>query len=63
MRMGGGKERAMDKETEPVIVGRVEQAIRQLMTPPDPPPKPIGFHVRESGVRLRYGIRNRRREA
>ena len=53
----------MDKETEPVIVGRVEQAIRQLMTPPDPPPKPIGFHVRESGVRLRYGIRNRRREA
>jgi hypothetical protein len=36
------------------------EAIRQLMTPPDPPPKPIGFHVREPGVR--YETRRRRRK-
>ncbi len=35
------------------------EAIRQLMAPPDPPPKPIGFHVREPGVR--YETRKRRR--
>lgn len=31
----------------------VFDAIRELMDPPDPPPKPIGFHVRER--RARYG--------
>jgi hypothetical protein len=31
----------------------VFDAIRELMAPPDPPPKPIGFHVRER--RARYG--------
>jgi hypothetical protein len=30
-------------------------AIRQLMTPPDPPPKQIGFHVKEG--RVAYGRR------
>ncbi len=36
-------------------------AIRQLMTPPEPPPKQIGFHVKESGAR--YGKRVPRRVA
>lgn len=31
------------------------EAIRQLMTPPDPPPKQIGFHVKE--CRVAYGRR------
>jgi hypothetical protein len=31
----------------------VFDAIRQLMTPPEPPRKPIGFHVREK--RAKYG--------
>jgi hypothetical protein len=31
----------------------VFDAIRQLMTPPDPPRKQIGFKVRESGVKYR----------
>lgn len=31
------------------------EAIRQLMTPPDPPPKQIGFHVKEG--RESYGRR------
>jgi len=30
------------------------EAIRQLMTPPEPPRKGIGFHIKEDG--LRYGI-------
>ena len=34
-------------------------AIRQLMTPPDPPPKQIGFHVKEG--RARYGTKRVRR--
>ncbi|MBI5149961.1 MAG: ORF6N domain-containing protein [Candidatus Omnitrophica bacterium] len=35
----------------------VFDAIRQLMTPPDLPRKPIGFHVREPGAK--YGIRRK----
>jgi hypothetical protein len=35
----------------------VFDAIRQLMTPPDPTRKKIGFHVRESGAR--YAIRRK----
>lgn len=35
----------------------VFDAIRQLMTPLDPPRKQIGFHVRESG--MKYGIRRK----
>jgi len=31
------------------------EAIRELMTPPEPPGKQIGFHVRES--RAKYGMR------
>ena len=37
----------------------VFDAIRQLMTPPDPPKKQIGFHVREPRVRYRIGSRSR----
>lgn len=36
----------------------VFDAIRQLMTPPDPPKKQIGFHVREGGVK--YSLKKRR---
>lgn len=32
-------------------------AIRQLMNPPDPPRRPIGFHVREPRARYRAGGR------
>ncbi len=31
------------------------EAVRQLMTPPEPPPKQIGFHVKEN--RVAYGRR------
>ncbi len=37
----------------------VFDAIRQLMTPPDPPRKQIGFHVREP--RARYTTRRKRK--
>lgn len=36
----------------------VFDAIRQLMTPPDPPPKKIGFGVREK--RAKYSVKKRR---
>lgn len=36
----------------------VFDAIRQLMTPPDPPKKQIGFHVREG--RATYSVKRRR---
>jgi hypothetical protein len=35
----------------------VFDAIRQLMTPPDPPPRKIGFHVREA--RSKYKVRRK----
>lgn len=39
----------------------VFEAIRQLMTPPDPPRKRIGFEVREANAR--YTARRRRSHA
>jgi hypothetical protein len=38
----------------------VFDALRELMNPPDPPRKEIGFHVREPGVR--YRVRRRKQE-
>ena len=37
----------------------VFDAIRQLMTPPDPPRKQIGFHVREKSAT--YGVKRKNR--
>ena len=41
-----------DQEIAAILV-----AIRQLMTPPEKPPREIGFHVREKAGR--YRVRNR----
>ena len=41
----------------------VFDAIRQLMTPPDPPRKKIGFHVREKSAVYRVGGKGTRRHA
>jgi hypothetical protein len=38
-------------------IGAIIDAIRQLMTPPEKPPREIGFHVREKAARYRTRIR------
>jgi len=41
----------------------VFDAIRELMVPPEPPRKQIGFHVREKSAAYRVGGKDRRRHA
>lgn len=47
-------EKRYDKQFRAVF-----DAIRELMAPPEPPPKQIGFHVREKGAKYRIARRRR----
>lgn len=51
-------ERRYDKQFKVVF-----DAIRELMMPPDPPRKQIGFHVSEQSAAYRVGGKGRRRHA
>jgi ORF6N domain-containing protein len=44
-------ERRVGKHDEEIV--EILEAIRQLMTPPEKPPREIGFHVRENAPRYR----------
>jgi len=47
-------EKRYDKQFRAVF-----DAIRELMAPPEPPTKPIGFHVREKGAKYRIARKRR----